>query len=334
MKRRQLTSLFGTASLCLGAGWSDVAAGNGLSNGVRRIGWLSLVKADSEQALLGRRVFYEMMQRAGFDERNNLAVERRYAEGDATRLQALAEELVRMEVELIVAVTNEAIAAARQATRKIAIVMLGASSPVDLGFVASLAQPAGNVTGTASELPESAGRILQTLKEAAPGAVRVGLLFNPKAPGGQRYAAATERAARAFKMQIDTYDTPRAQDIPGALKRIVAHRMDALVVLSDGVVNTRLPEIASFALRNRLLTIGNSRQFTEAGGTLCFGPDIVGLLERTAYFVERILKGAKPAELPVEPPPRYDLVVNLRTALAMGRSIPPPMLLRATEVIE
>ncbi len=334
MKRRVLTSLLGTAAVCLGATAPGFSARAGQEKGVRRIGWLSLAKGDSEEALRGRRLLYEATLRAGYDERANLVVERRYAEGDSTRLPALADELVRLEVELIIAVTNEPIAAARQATRKIPIVMLGASSPVDQGFVASLAHPGANVTGTASDLPETAGRMLQVLKEAAPAVVRVAVLFNPKSPVAQRFGPVTERAARALGLQVDTYDATRPQDIAGSLKRIVAHRMDALYVVGDGVINSRLPDIAAFALKHKLVSIGSTRQFVEAGGMLYCGPDVGNMIERTVSHVERILKGAKPGELPVEQSARYELIVNQKTAQLLGRTVPQPMLLRANEVIE
>ncbi len=334
MKRRTLTSLLGAAALGLASRSGALAGDARPGTGVRHIGWLSLNKADSDEALRGRRLLYELMRRAGYDERANLVVERRYAEGDVTRLPRLADELVRLEVELIIAVTNDPIAAARQATSKVAIVMLGASLPVDVGFVASLARPGANVTGTAWELPETAGKTLQVLKEAVPAAMRVAVLFNSKSPGVQRYGAATERAARALGMQIDTYDVTRAQDIVPTLKRIVAHRMDALYVIGDGVINSRLPEIAAFAIKHKLVSIGTSRRFVEAGGALYYGPDLEQLVERTVTHVDRILRGAKPAELPVEPPAKYELIVNLKTAAVLGLALAPAMLSRATEVIE
>ena len=311
-----------------------VASGSAPGKGVRRIGWLSLNKAESDLALQGRRLLYESMRRAGYDERDNLIVERRYAEGDASRRPALADDIVRQEVELLIAVGNDAIAAALPVARKIPLVMLGASLPVDLGFVASLARPGANVTGTAWVLPETAGRPLQVLKEAASTVVRVAVLSNPKSPGVARYLAATDRAARASGMQLDTYDVSRPQDVAPNLKRIVAHRMDALYVIGNSVINPRLAEIAAYALKHKLVSIGTSRAYVDVGGMLYHGPDLADQIERVTGQVDRILRGTRPADLPVEPPGRYELVVNLKTALALGRTIPLPMLMRATEVIE
>ena len=334
MKRRDITSLLGVAVLALGGVGAGRAANGTPDKGVRRIGWLSPIKADSDQALQGRRLLYESMRRAGYDERANLVVERRYAEDDVSRLPALADELVRLEVELVIAAGNDAIAAARQAAHKIPIVMLGASLPVDLGFVASLARPGANVTGTAWALPETAGKLLQILKEAASAAVRVAVLSNPKSPGVQRFVAAADRAARGLGMQLDTYDVTRPQDIAPTLRRIATHRMDGLYVVGDPLVNTRLAEIATFALKQRLPSIGTSRAFVDVGGMLYYGPDIADLIERAVGHADRILRGARPADLPIEQPGKFELVVNLRTAQTLGRTIPPPMLARATEVIE
>jgi putative ABC transport system substrate-binding protein len=334
MKRRRLTSLLGAATLALGSAGPGIALGAGAGKGVRRIGWLSLDKAESDLALQGRRLLYESMRRAGYDERANLIVERRYAEDDISRLTELADDIVRQDVELLIAVGNHAIAAALPVARKMPVVMLGASLPVDLGFVVSLARPGANVTGTAWVLPETAGKHLQVLKEAASTAVRVAVLSNPKSPGVQRYAAATERAARAWGMQVDTYDVSRSQDIGPALKRIVAHRMDGLYVIGDPVINPRLPDIATHALKHKLVSIGTSRAFVEAGGLLYYGPELADQVERLVRQVDRILRGARPADLPIEQPVVYELVVNLKTAHALGRTIPPPMLMRAAEVIE
>lgn len=326
--------MLGAGVLSLGAAGPGGASGAEPGRGVRRIGWLSVNKAESDLALQARRLLYETMRRAGYDERVNLIVERRYAEGDSSRLPALADDIVRQDVELLIAVGNDAIAAALPVARKIPVVMLGASLPVELGFVASLARPGPHATGTAWLLPETAGKLLQVLKEAVSSAVRVAVLSNPKSPGVPRYVTATEHAARTMGMQIDTYEVSRPHDIGPTLKRIVAHRMDALYVIGDRVINPRLPEIAAHALKSRLASIGMSRAFVDAGGMLYYGPDLGDQIERLTGQVDRLLRGARPADLPVEVPGKYELVVNLKTAQAVGRTIPPPMLMRATEVIE
>ena len=326
--------MLGAAAMSLGSGRPAVASGAAPGKGVRRIGWLSLNKAESELALRGRRLLYDAMRRAGYDERANLVVERRYAEDDSGRLSALADDIVRQDVELLIAVGNDAVAAALPVARRIPVVMLGAVLPVDLGFVASLERPGANVTGTAWVLPETAGKLLQVLKEAASTTARVAVLSNPKSPGVPRYVAATERMARASGMQVDNYDVSRAQDIGPSLRRIMAHRMDALYVIGDRFINTRLPEIAAQALRHKLVSIGTSRAFVDAGGMLYCGPELGDQIERVTGQVDRILRGARPADVPIEPPGVYELVINLRTAQALGRTLPPQMLMRASEVIE
>ena len=334
MNRRCLTTLLGAAAVSLGAAGSSLASGTGSGRAVRRIGWLSPNKADSDLALQGRRLLYDAMRRAGYDERANLVVERRYAEGDNARLGALADDIVRQDVELLIAAGNDAVAAALAVARKLPVVMLGAVLPVDLGFVASLEKPGANVTGTAWVLPETAGKLLQVLKEAASGTARVAVLSNPKSPGVPRYLAATDRAARAVGMQVDNYEVTRAQDIGPSLKRIVAHRMDALYVMGDRLFNPRLPDIAAHALRHKLVSIGTSRAFVDAGGLLYCGPELADQIALVSAQVDRILRGARPADMPVERPGAYELIVNLKTAHALGRTLPPPMLMRASEVIE
>lgn len=334
MKRRCITNLLGAAAVSLGATGASLASGAGSGRAVRRIGWLSSNRADSDLALQGRRQLYDAMRRAGYDERANLVVERRYAEGDSGRLAALADDIVRQDVELLIAVGNDAVAAALTVARKLPVVMLGAVLPVDLGFVASLEKPGANVTGTAWVLPETAGKLLQVLKEAASTTARVAVLSNPKSPGVPRYLAATDRAARAVGMQVDNYEVARPQDIGPSLRRIVAHRMDALYVVGDRLLNPRLPDIAAHALRHKLVSIGTSRAFVDAGGLLYCGPDLADQIELVTAQVDRILRGARPADIPIEPPGAYELVINLKTALALGRTLPAPMLMRATEVIE
>ena len=299
-----------------------------------RIGWLSPSLAESDEALTGRRLLHEWLRRSGYDEGRNLFVERRYAEGDITRLPALAQELVQSEVDLIIALRNDAIAAARQATTRIPIVMLGGTAPVDLGFVASLARPGANVTGVASVGIDGPTRVLQALKEAAPKTRRVAVLFDSRTPGALRFGPATDRLALSLGLQLEHFDVHRPQDIGPNLRRMVARRADALFVAGDPWLDPRLPEILAFARRHGLVSVGTTRQFAQAGGMLSVGPDRSHLIERSVAFADRILRGARPQDLPVEEPYRYALVVNLATAGLMGRELPRQLLQRADEVIE
>lgn len=301
---------------------------------LRRIGVLSLSVSTSEQAQWGKLMFYSWMRGAGYEDGRNLAVEWRYAEGDVERLPALAEELVRLNVELIMASFNDAIAAAKRATRSIPIVMLSALSPVELGFVESLARPGGNVTGTAWSAPETAGKILEVLRDAAPRATRVAILGNPAVVGMAEYGASTERVAGALGVSIQGFGAARPEEIAPALERIAAFRPQALYVAFETVLLSGIREIVSFALKRKLPSIANVPQFTDAGGLLYYGPDLKELGERTAGYVTRILAGAKPADLPVELPSKFELVVNMRTAKLIGHKIPQSILVRADRVIE
>jgi len=301
---------------------------------VLRIGWLSPGREDSDESLHGRRLLHEWLRRFGYDEGRNLLVERRYAEGEVARLPALAQELVQSEVDLIIALMNDSIAAAREATTRIPIVMLSGASPVEPGLAQTLARPAVNVTGVVSIGLDATAHALQVLKEAVPTTRRVAVLFNSRAPGAQRFGPATDRLALSLGLQLDPFDVARSQDVGPGLQRIAVRRADALYVVDDPVIDARLSDILAFARRNGLVSIGTTRQFVEAGGLLCVAPDHAYLIERTVAFADRILRGARPQDLPVEHVTRFALIVNLATAAQLGRTLPRPLLRRADEVIE
>jgi putative ABC transport system substrate-binding protein len=301
---------------------------------LRRIGVLSLSVSASEQAQWGRLMFAAWMRSAGYDEGRNLAIEWRYAEGDASRLSALAEELVSLNVELIIASFNDAITAAKRATRSIPIVMFNSVNPVEQGFVESLARPGGNITGTAWSAPEITAKILQVLQEAAPRAKRVAAIGNTSMRGAHEYGVSTSQGASKLGMEARAFPTARPEEIPKALAQIAAFRPQALYVALDPVLAAGLADIVAFALKHKLPTIANASLFTDAGGLLCYGPDVKELGEHTAGYVNRILGGAKPADLPVQLPTKFELVVNLRTAKLIGLKVPQSILVRAERVIE
>jgi putative ABC transport system substrate-binding protein len=334
MKRRPFATLLGAS--VLPAGWlvSQARATGGRAAAVLRIGWLSPSRAESDEALTGRRLLNKWLRRSGYDEGRNLFVERRYAEADAARLTALAQDLVQTEVDLIIALHNDAIAAARAATTRIPIVMLGGIDPVELGFVESLARPGANVTGVASAGIDGPTRALQALKDAAPRTRRVAALLDSRTPGAPRLGPATDRLALSLGLQLEYFDVRRPQDIAPNLRRIASRRADALFVAGDPLLATRLPDILAFARRHGLVSVGTTRQFAEAGGMLSVAPDRSHLIERSVAFADRILRGARPQDLPVEEPTRYALVVNLATAGLMGLEVPRQLLQRADEVIE
>ncbi len=301
---------------------------------VRRIGHLSLSKSANEVAQMGRSMFRESLRRAGWEEGRNLVIERRYAEAEIARLDGLAEELVRLDVELILASLNSSIAAAKRATSSIPIVMIGALLPVELGFVQSLARPGGNVTGTAAPGPETAAKATQLLKEIAPGLTRLAILFNPATPGAQDFNAARSRAATALGMTVQTFPVTLPDDVTAALERIAASRAEMLLVANSGVTESRLRDITSFAIQHKIVSIGTATLFTSVGGAIYYGSNLQQIVDRSASFVDRILRGAKPADLPVEEPTKFDLIINLKTMRALGIAVPQSVLQRADEVIQ
>jgi putative ABC transport system substrate-binding protein len=301
---------------------------------LRRIGVLTLSVSTSEQAQWGRLMFASWMRTAGYEEGQNLAIEWRYAEGDASRLPALAEELVGLKVELIMASFNDAIAAAKRATRSIPIVMFNSVNPVEQGFVESLARPGGNVTGTAWSAPEITAKILQVLQEAAPRVKRVAAIGNTSMRGAHEYGVSSSQGASKLGMESRVFPTVRPEDIPKALEQIAAFRPQALYVALDPVLASGMREIVAFTQKHKLPSIANASLFTDAGGLLCYGPDVRELGEHTGGYVTRILGGAKPADLPVQLPTKFELVVNLKAAKLIGHKIPQSILVRADRVIE
>ena len=239
-----------------------------------------------------------------------------------------------MEVAVIVASLNTAIGAAKRATSTVPIVMLAAFSPVELGFVQSLARPGGNVTGTLVQAAELRVKALEILKELAPGRTRVAILGNPANPGMKSMLAETARVASVLGMTVQFFEVTQTDDVMPALERIAASRAEVLLVSNDGVTESRLRDIMHFAIEHRVVAIGTQTLSTSVGGAMYYGSNLEGMVDRSASYVDRILRGAKPADLPVEQPTRYDLILNLKTLRAIGITVPPIVLMRATEVIE
>ena len=301
---------------------------------VRRIGYLSGGSATSTGSQRGAQQLRDALLRKGYEEGANLVIEKRFAEGKAEQLPALAEELLRLNVELIIAVLNPSIAASKRVTRTVPIVMHVGASPVENGYVETLARPGGNITGTTWSGPESAGKILQILKEAKPDAVRIATLWNSTFPAAEAWKLESNRAASRLGVSLQFFDVTRVEELVLALERIAAARPHGLVAWGDHINIPRAREIAAFAIERKLAFISNSPRHVEEGGLISFAPDLSDLYDRTASFVERILRGAKPADLPVEEPTKFDLIVNAKTASAIDHRIPPLLLLQATRVIE
>ena len=264
-------------------------------------------------------------------------IEYRYAEGKLERFPALAAELVALKVEVIVAPPTPAAQAAKQATKTIPIVFAGVGDPVTSGLVTSLARPGGNVTGLSGLSPELVGKCLEQLKQAVPGVSRVAVLWHP---GGQ--GERTERdmlkeaevAARALGMRLQIVEARGTADFDRAFSDMTTARADALTVLPSNMFNNERRRLADLAAKNRLPAVYQFREYVDAGGLMAYGANLADLNRRAATYVDKILKGAKPADLPVEQPTKFELVINLKTAKALGLTIPQSVLLRADEVIQ
>jgi putative ABC transport system substrate-binding protein len=316
------------AFVLLGGLGMRAAAGSRLP----RIGWLGGPTRESAEPFV--REFERGLAEVGWRVGRDLLIDWRFADGRAERLPALADELVRLPVDLIVVPSTPPALAARRATSTIPIVTIAVGDPVEAGLVASLARPGGNVTGlTASASPEIAGKMLGLLKEAVPGAARMAVLWNPATAGNARALEQVASAARtlALPLRIETARTPA--EVARAFGGMKAARVDALVVLGDIVFLSDRERIASLARESRLPTIFPIVEYVEAGGLMSYGPHTPDLFRRAAGYVDRILKGARPADLPVEQPTRFELVLNQRTARALGIEIPRAVQWRVDRVV-
>jgi putative ABC transport system substrate-binding protein len=297
---------------------------------VHRIG--VLMNDGSPPGLL--EAFREGLHELGYVEGKNITIELRNAEGKNERLSALANELVRLKVDVILAVNTPSAHAAKKATTTTPIVITRVADPVGSGLVPSLARPDGNVTGL-SILPEGLSpKRIQLLREILPGISRLVVLFNADNPGSALVLAETERASSQVGLQVLRLPVRGPSDFPGAFQVATRARAEALFVLDDAVVTKYRGQILRLATNHSLPVVSTYKDFVEAGGLLAYGPNLPAAYRRAAYYADRILKGAKPSDLPVEEPTQLDLVVNLKTAKALGLTIPPSVLLSANHVIE
>ena len=274
------------------------------------------------------------LQRLGYVEGKNLVIDERWASGDLERLDEQARDLVSLAPDVLVPVTNYEIAALRRVAHGIPVVMYFAAMPLELGFIQSYARPGGNTTGTAYHSPETAGKIVDLLREAMPQVTRTALLWNPEFPAMRLYGGEVDRVAAKVGMAIEYYEATTPQAISGAIDRIGKSRAQALYVAYDSIIGCRLEQITAFAAERRMVSFGSSPWFALQGGCLAYGPDLADVSERTASHIDRILRGAKAGELPVERPRKMQLVVNLKTARAIGYRPPPTLLSRADVVLE
>jgi putative ABC transport system substrate-binding protein len=321
VRRRDFAALLGTAAV-----WPfAVAAQEKMSV----VGYLTL----SAKPTLRDEVFRKGMRALGWVEGKNLKIEERRA-GGTERLAAMAQDLVRLKVDVIVALATPAVVAAKSATPTIPIVSLSAD-PVANRFVASLARPGGNITGLSMMMPQLAGKRLELLKEINPKLDEVAFLLHGKDPSHKIFAREAQEAGQAMGIKLLPYVVEGPGELEGAFALMQKQKADALIVQPLFVNTLGLgPQIMQLALRHKLPTIGDSDIFADVGGMVFYGPDPTPIYERIAYYVDRVLKGAKPAELPIEQPQKFELAINLKTAKALGITIPKSVLVRADRVIE
>jgi putative tryptophan/tyrosine transport system substrate-binding protein len=270
----------------------------------------------------------------GYLEGKNIVIEYRWAEGKYDRLPDLAAELVRLKVDVIVTGGTQSTQAAMKATTTIPIVMVGTGDPLRSGLVASLARPGGNVTGSTQLGAEVAGKRLQILKDIVPNVSRVAFLWNRANVSHMPYFNELQAAARGLRLTLQSVEVQEPHEFEKAFAGMMRERPDALIVTADGTHQLRQASIVDFAAKRRLPVMYQLKEYVEAGGLMSYGTSITDIYRHAAIYVDKILKGAKPADLPVEQPTKFDLVINLKTAKALGLTIPQSVLLRADQVIE
>jgi putative ABC transport system substrate-binding protein len=298
---------------------------------VPRIGFLATVSPST----ISDRVeaFRQGLRELGYVEGKNIMIEWRYAEGKADRLPGLAAELVRLTVDLIVSAAPIPTRSAKQATSTIPIVMAFDDDPVGSNFVASLARPGGSITGLSTLSPEISGKQLELLKEIAPNLSRVGVLGDVTRPGISQALREINLAAGTFGMRVQYLDLPTSNDIETVFRAASRERAEAVLVLVGPVLMSHRTQVTDLAAKNRIPAIYERAEFTDAGGLMFYGASISDMFHRAATYVDKILKGTKPADLPVEQPTKFELVINLKTAKQIGVTIPPNVLARADRVI-
>jgi len=299
---------------------------------IPRIGWLTGTSPSANAAR--REAFRQGLRELGYVEGKNIVIEWRYAEGKLDRLPALAAELVRLKIDIIVSAGSIVTRALKEATSTIPIVMAQDADPVRSGFVASLARPGGNITGLSTLAPELSGKRLELLKETVPKLSRVAVIGTSTQPGYAQRLKEIELAAKAFGVKLQYLDVVDPKDIEPAFRAATKGRAEAVVwQVSGGIGDAHRTQVVDLAVKNRLPVIYSERTYVEAGGLMFYGVNILDLDRRAATFVDKILKGRTPADLPVEQPMKFEFIINLKAAKQIGLTIPPNVLVRANKVI-
>ena len=332
MRRREFITLLGSVLA------SSPLAAHAQQAKNPRIGVLSFGRGDkSDASLTTLDAFVPALRELGYTEGQNIAFDRRFADGDPNMLDELAQQLVKQRVDAIVALSTPVVRAARRASSTIPIVGIGMADPVEDGLASSLGRPGGNVTGTTFLGPELVSKRLQLLKEIVTGLSRVVVLWHPHAYGDRTMAGMLkeiESAAHSLGIRLELVPADRPVDLDNAFAVITAERADALIVFPSPMLFSQYSRIVTFAGNNRLPTMYAAREAVDLGGLISYGVNLPGLSRATATYLDSILKGAKPAELPIQQPTKFELVINLKTAKTLGLSLPPALLTAADEVIE
>jgi putative tryptophan/tyrosine transport system substrate-binding protein len=325
VRRRDFITLLGGAA----AAW-PLSARAQQSGKPLTIGFMGATPSMESQRVAA---FVQRLRELGWVDGRNLAIEYRWAEGRPERVSEIAAEFVRNKVDVIVTVATPPTLAAKQATAVIPIVFAAVSDPVGTGLVASLARPGGNVTGLANQMSDTVGKKLEILREVVPDLRRLAIMTNVGNPASVLEMGEAQAAARKLGLEVTTSEIRRAKDIAPAFKAL-RERADALYLCPDPLMNTNRTGINILAVGARLPTVYGLREYVEAGGLMSYGPNLPDQFRRVADIVDKLLRGAKPGDIPVEQPTRFDLVINLTTANALGLEIPAALLARANEVIE
>jgi putative tryptophan/tyrosine transport system substrate-binding protein len=325
VKRREFISLLGGA-----ATW-PLAARAQQAGKLPTIGFLASTTPAAQSQLTA--AFVQRLRELGWIEGQTVTIEYRWAEGRSERFAEFAAEFVRLKVDVILTHNTPPVLAAKQATSVIPIVFATAADPVDTGVVASLARPGGNVTGLSSQTPDVAGKRIELLREVVPGLRRFAILANPDNSYVALELHEAQAAARMLGLEVDLFEIRRAENIAPAFETVKG-RAEALYVMPDPVMFIHRLRINTLALGARLPTMHSLREYVEASGLISYGPSWSDQWRRAADYIDKILRGAKPADLPVQQPTKFDLIINLTTAQALGLTVPPTLLARADEVIE
>ena len=299
---------------------------------INRIGFLSPASSSSMASRIA--AFNEGLRDLGYIEGRNIATEYRWGDGNDANLTRLAGELIKLNLDLVLVHGVAAAHAVRKASSVVPIVCYACGDVLSTGLVSNLGRPDGNITGITIVSPDVTGKRLQLLQQVIPKLKRLGVLWNRDNPVAAPELKETETAARSLGMEIQSVGVHHATDLEGAISSLSESRADAVIVLSDAMLYGQRKEIASLAIANQLPATSYTGEFAKAGGLMAYGPDVLALSRRAATYVDKILKGAKPSDLPIEQPTKFELIVNLKTARTLQLTVPPSLLVRADEIIE